>query len=236
VERDGVGVVIAWTIVLLLILVVFVFAAIRVTTDAGNILSNTVPDPADFEHRYAVYPWLAYAHIVPGVVYLTLAPLQLWRGFRSRDLTRHRRIGRAALCAGGVSGVFAVVFGLTLSFGGWLQASASVVFGTYFVVALVVAYRAIRRGDVPQHRRWMIRGFAVALAVGTIRIWIGLFEGLGVFDLRQSFAVAFWLAFVSHVAAAELWLSWRPSPRGADPGARAIRPVGGAAGEADPRT
>ncbi len=40
----------------------------------------------------------------------------------------------------------------------------------------------------------MIRAFAIGLAVGTIRLWVGLFMALGIFDLQGSFAPAFWLA------------------------------------------
>ena len=76
-----------------------------------------------------VYPWLAYGHIAPSIVYLLLAPIQLWRSFRNRHLKWHRRIGRVAITAGLVSGISAALFGLLLSYGGALQASAAVVFG-----------------------------------------------------------------------------------------------------------
>ena len=55
-------------------------------------------------------------------------------------------------------------------FGGLLKVSATIVFGGYFVTALVSAFVAIKGGDVIQHRRWMIRAFAIGLALGTIRI------------------------------------------------------------------
>jgi hypothetical protein len=61
----------------------------------------------------------------------------------------------------------------------------------------------------------MIRAFAVGVAVGTIRIWIGLFEAFGLLDLREAFGVAFWISFAMHAAAAELYLRWRPSAAGA---------------------
>jgi uncharacterized membrane protein YozB (DUF420 family) len=174
-----------------------------------------MPDGSDFDYRYAAYPRLAYAHIVPGAVYLSLAPFQLWRSFRNRNLKRHRRIGRVALVAGLISGVFGVLFGFFQSFGGTLQASATVVFGAWFLIALLSAYRAVRRRDITTHRRWMIRAFAVGLAVGTIRIWIGLFEAFGVLETRDAFGVAFWISFLLHAAVAELWLYWRPGQTGA---------------------
>lgn len=209
-----------WGTLIVLLLVVLVFAVIRVVTDVPNVAAGTVPATSSFEHRYATYPWLAYAHIGPGLVYLLLAPIQLWRGFRTRHLRWHRRIGRVAIVAGLLSGVFGITFGFFLSFGGMLEASAAVVFGTWFAVALVVAYRSVRRGDVRRHRRWMIRAFAVGLAVGTIRIWVGLFQAFGLLDFRESFGVAFWLSFAMHVAFAELWVRLRPWP-----GERPTRPA-----------
>lgn len=84
-------------------------------------------------------------------------------------------------------------------------------FGVYFVTALVTAFIAIKGGDVTRHRRWMIRAFAIGLAVGTIRIWIGLFQGLGLLSSEDSFGVAFWPSFVLHTLAAEVYLRKRPS-------------------------
>lgn len=192
--------------VALLIAVVLVFVVIRLLVDVPNIASGTIPDESAFEHRYARYPWLAYAHILPGVAFLLIAPFQLWRSFRNRNLERHRRLGRAALTAGVLSGVFAIIFGFFQSFGGLLQASAAVAFGLWFLASLAIAYRAIRCRDIATHRRWMIRAFVVGLAVGTIRIWIGLFEAFGVLSFRDAFGVAFWISFLMHAAAAELYV------------------------------
>jgi hypothetical protein len=86
-----------------------------------------------------------------------------------------------------------------------------VVFGSWFVYSLATAYLHIRGGDTVGHRRWMIRAFAIGIGVGTIRIWIGLFQGFGILDEATSFGVAFWVAWSMHVIAAELWLRWRPT-------------------------
>jgi uncharacterized membrane protein YozB (DUF420 family) len=105
-----------------------------------------------------------------------------------------------------------------------LEASATAIFGVYFTVALVLAYRTIRRRDVAQHRRWMIRAFAIGLAVGTIRVWIGLFQVLELLSLEESFGIAFWISFILHAIAAELWLHWRPNPDGRPGAERRGRP------------
>ena len=42
----------------------------------AHLVGGAVPGPDAFEHRYVLHPVLVYLHIVPGVVYLVLAPLQ----------------------------------------------------------------------------------------------------------------------------------------------------------------
>jgi uncharacterized membrane protein len=200
-----------WSVLPVLVLLVLVYAAIRVATDWPHVLAGTRPDDDSFESRYVRDPALAYAHIIPGVVYLVGAPLQLSRRFRERHFTVHRRMGRVVLPAGIVAGVFAIIFGTLFSFGGFFEASATIIFGHFFVAALITAYLAIRRGDVDTHRRWMIRAFAVGLAVGTIRVWQELFMGLGLLSFENSFPVSFWLAFTLHALAAEAYLRRRPS-------------------------
>ena len=201
----------AWGVVFFLIAVVLVFAVIRVTIDSQNIATGVIPEEGEFDRRYAQYPILAYAHILPGVVYLVLAPFQISRLFRNRHLDLHRKMGRILVPIGILSGVLGVIFGFFFSFGGFAEASAAVVFGTWFVIALALAYRYIRAGDTVRHRRWMIRAFAIGLGVGTIRIWVGLFQATGLVEFDDAFGAAFWLSWTLHVIAGEIWLWRRPT-------------------------
>ncbi|MGH3508074.1 MAG: DUF2306 domain-containing protein [Nocardioidaceae bacterium] len=193
--------------------IILVFAGMRIQGDVPHIIDGSLPADDDFAERYIQNPVLAYLHIGFGVVYLLGAPLQLAHRFRSRHYAVHRRLGKVLLGAGVVSGVFALAFGLPHAFGGLSEAIATAIFGSWFIACLVTAFVWIRRGDVVRHRRWMIRAFAVGLGVGTIRIWVGVFTIAGL-ELPDSFAVAFWVGFLLHVAAGELWLRTTPHPGG----------------------
>ena len=201
-----------------LVTIVLVFAARRVATDWPHLTAGTVPDD-DLAELYVAHPWLAYGHIVPGVVYLVLAPFQLSRRFRTRHYTLHRRLGRVLVACALVSGTLAVVLGIVFAWGGTPETLATLVFGTWFVFCLVRAVRAIRAGRVREHRRWMIRAFAVGSGIATIRIWVGIFTGiqLGVlgmqdetFPVRSTFGLAFWLGLGTHVLVGEWWLRRTP--------------------------
>lgn len=204
----------AWAAALFLIFVVMVFFVIRVANDVDNLRNGLLPAEGEFDRRYAQYPVLAYLHIVPGVVYLLGAPFQLSARIRRRSIGVHRRLGRIVLPSGIVTGLLAIVVGIVMPFGGSAETSATVVFGLWFLAALLLAYRAIRAGNVTEHRRWMIRAFAVGAGVGMIRIVVGLFQALDLMSFEDAFGVAFWIAFVLMAVLAEVWLRVRPAPYG----------------------
>jgi uncharacterized membrane protein len=197
-----------------LIGIVLTSYGIRIATDAPFLVTGTEPEPEDFEARYVAHPWLAYLHMTPGVLYLLGAPLQLSERFRTKHYTAHRRLGRLLVTAALISVSLALIFGLRFPWGGTLEALATAVFGSWFLVCLLLAVRAIRRGHVSIHRRWMIRAFAVGLGVGTIRIWIGLLFGTGLLNFHDSFAAAFWLGLSLHVLAGEWWIRTTPDKTG----------------------
>ncbi|MDX1468643.1 MAG: DUF2306 domain-containing protein [Acidimicrobiia bacterium] len=199
----------AWVGIVILIVAVLVFAAIRFLTDIPNVLGGSLPPEGDFARRYARYPMLAYSHILPGLVFLVAAPFQISRRFRTRHLRMHRKLGKALLFVGALTGISAIAVGVVMPFGGLVETSATIVFGMYFLLALRLGYRAVRRFDLQAHRHWMVRAFALAIGVGTIRAWGGIFEAFGI-PLADSFGLSFWLAFVLHAIAAEVWLWWRP--------------------------
>lgn len=213
---------------ILFVVSMLVFSSLRVVTDRGNIGAADSLPADDFSRRYAANPIPAYLHIGPGVLYLLLAVLQVSGPVRRGRLGFHRAAGRVAAGAGVVSAVFAVVFGVLFPWGGVAQATASVVFGIYFGVALALGVAAARRRDVVAHRRWMLRAFAVALGVATIRVILSLGEVLGVFTFDEAFGWSFWAGFVVNAVIVEAWLArWpRPTSPGRRTGAPAPAPTG----------
>ena len=211
-----------WAIAIALLMgIVLVFLGIRIMTDVPSIVAGTTPAD-DFAERYVAHPWIGYGHMLPGAVYLLGAPLQLSRRFRSRHYVLHRRMGRFLVGCAVVSGVLAVVLGVRFAWGGAIEASASVVFGGWFLFCLVRAIRAIRTNRVSQHRRWMIRAFAVSIGIATIRIWVGIFTGFQIgllgmadatFPIKGTFGPAFWLGLGMHVLVGEWWLRRTPDLR-----------------------
>lgn len=167
---------------------------------------------------FARYPLLTLIHIVPGLLFMILGPLQFSSTIRARHLAWHRWNGRIFLGCGAVVGITALVMSFSMpAIGGVNQAVATTLFGMFFLFALGRAFWLIRRGKIALHREWMIRAFAVGLAVATIRPIIGIFfatSRLTSLAPREFFGTAFWIGFVVQLMAAEAWIhatrgAWR---------------------------
>ena len=97
--------------------------------------------------------------------------------------------------------------------GGVNQAAATTLFGTLFLFSLGKAYFHIRRREVALHREWMIRAYAIGLAVTTIRPIVGIFfatSRLTGLTPHEFFGTAFWIGFTIHLIVAESWIRTHP--------------------------
>jgi uncharacterized membrane protein len=174
---------------------------------------------AALDDLFARYPVLTLVHIVPGLLFMVLGPLQFSATIRARHLRWHRFSGRIFVVCGLVIGVSALVMSLGMpAIGGVNQAAATTLFATFFLFALCKAFWHIRHREVVLHREWMIRAFAVGLAVATIRPIIGVFfatSRLSGLTPHDFFGIAFWIGFVLHLIAAEAWIHATSSPSAA---------------------
>jgi len=173
---------------------------------------------AGLDDIFAQHPVLTLLHILPGLLFVTLGPLQFNAGLRRRHPMWHRVSGRVYLCAAIVIGVSALVMSFLMpAIGGPLQATATAIFSGYFLSALGTGFWYIRRREFARHRRWMIRAFSIGIAVATIRPIVGLFfatSRLTGLTPRQFFGVAFWIGFILHLILTEYWLRSAAARRG----------------------
>lgn len=154
---------------------------------------------------------LSALHILPGIVWMLIMPLQFSR-LRERSLASHRVLGRVLLiCAAaawiGMLGMLTMPF----SDGGW-ELVPNLLFGALFLVSAVLGFWHIRHKRAAQHREWMIRHVCVGMGIALMRpvvvvgISCGLLEG-SVVAAKQFFPHLFWLCFVLSVATGEIWIN-----------------------------
>lgn len=175
------------------------------------------PNPAaaqfvSLDDLFAHYPYLTLIHIIPGLLFMILGPLQFNSTLRARHPRWHRISGRIFLICSAIIGISALVMSLGMpAIGGVNQAAATTLFATFFLFALTKAFVYIRRREIVLHRQWMIRAFATGLAVATIRPIIGFFfatSRLTHLTPHEFFGTAFWLGFTLQLIAAEAWIHY----------------------------
>ena len=74
-----------------------------------------------------------------------------------------------------------------------------------------MAFVRIRQGNRVDHRRWMIRSYALTLAAVTLRLYLPASFGLGV-PFASAYPVIAWICWVPNLIVAEAILAWRTSP------------------------
>ena len=180
-------------------------------------LSSPRNPAADLDAHFASERMLVLTHVLPAMLFMILGPLQFARGLRAHYPQMHRWSGRIFLAASAVVGISGLGLAYGKNIGGMDEKAAIVLFGTFFLISLGRALRHALRREFAQHREWMIRGYAIGLAVATIRPIVGFFFAAAVIrgrapDPHQFFGTAFWIGFTLQAVAAEIWINYtRPT-------------------------
>jgi hypothetical protein len=171
-----------------------------------GVTKSRSPVPDD---GFAAHPLLTLIHMVPGLLFMLLAPLQFVKRIQSGYPKVHRFMSYIVLISGLTVGSTALKMGYIMAIGGITETLAVTVFGVAFLFSIVKTFINIRKGEVALQREWMIRVLAIGLAVSTTRPIIGIFFATSRFTgltVHQFFGVAFWIAFILHVTVAEIWI------------------------------
>jgi uncharacterized membrane protein len=146
---------------------------------------------------------LLIPHILCGVIALLAGPIQFLSRLRQRHLKFHRVLGRMyviSVFVGGLSGI-ALSAGRPGMPGTLVQAAAWIVCTT---AALITA----RKRQIAQHRRWMVRSYAVTFTFVSSRVlnlWPRYWSHLG--DTLA--AVGLIVFTLVSLLVVELGLNWR---------------------------
>lgn len=122
---------------------------------------------------YGTYFWPRFSWVVPhvacGLLALIIGPLQFWPKIRRDYLQFHRIAGRIYVVAVLVGS--AAAFGLASKIEGSPAYSLGLAgLGTAWLTTTVMAFVAIRRKNIEQHRQWMVRSYVVTFAFVTFRL------------------------------------------------------------------
>ena len=121
--------------------------------------------------RLAVAPISWFVHVLAGALFGIVGPLQFVRALRRRFGLLHRVLGRVFVMSGATIGLS----GLSLLSQVTPQSTSVIditraVFSSALLIALALAIAAIRDRDVPRHRAWAIRAYAIGMGSGTVAL------------------------------------------------------------------
>jgi uncharacterized membrane protein len=163
------------------------------------------------DSKYAAHPHLIRFHVIAGSLFLLFAPLQFVRRIRTRHRRLHRWSGRVLLGLAPLWLIPALYFGLFMPLAGRAEVVVIASIAAYLVNAMVRGFIAIRRREIARHREWMIRVFAGAVAISTVRLVSAPVDltltPLG-FRPPEAFVVMMLVGWVLTIGTAELWIRY----------------------------
>lgn len=183
---------------------------------------SRVPQPAGFAPHYP----LLVAHVLFGSVAMLTCCLQIWPWFRQRHPAAHRRIGRVYVFGGVLpAGLLGLTIGAVSPFGPALRVS-NVILALLWLTFTGIGLRMARLRRLGDHRRWMVRSFALTMSIVTNRVWAVLmlivlaprlsttFGGDETRLVQTIAGLTGWLGWTTTLLFTEWWLRRRPRARG----------------------
>lgn len=143
-------------------------------------------------------------HITAAPIALIIGGIQFISSLRSRHPTIHRILGRIyvfAVLIGGISG-------LLLAYGNENGDLARLGFGLLSIAWLIstafALHHAIAR-RISEHRKWMVRSFALTFAGVTLRLYLAIFFIAG-FQYSEAVVYLAWICWVPNLLFVQFWL------------------------------
>jgi uncharacterized membrane protein len=164
--------------------------------------------------EYSRHSTMEFLHLAPSFVFFLIAPLQFIGSIRAHHPLIHRILGRTYVVLGLTSGLLGLLISIVFPFGGLLESVLVIPFGIFFLYAVTQGFLLARARKIAQHRAWMIRGLATAMAISTQRLFLGvLMIGRPMDEMPEMFNVAIVLGFLTTIGLAELYIRRVPLPR-----------------------
>jgi uncharacterized membrane protein len=152
-------------------------------------------------------PWLAI-HAGLAATALIVGPFQFLTRLRMRAPKVHRTIGKIYVTAC----LIGAPAGLILATHSTAGPIAHWGFGTLAVLWFAATARAFwlaTQGRIAEHRRWMIRSFAMTFAAVTLRLYLPIPPMFLHMNFIDGYRAISWFSWTSNLAVAEIFLNWR---------------------------
>ena len=151
--------------------------------------------------------WLLM-HIVGGIIALLTGPVQLWLGLSDRGMEWHRRMGIGYMTGVAIGSLGAFYLSTHTDFG-WVFGAGLFALATAWVTTTTLAYLAIKRSLIDQHKEWMIRSYVVTFAFVTFRVVQPALAAAQIGTPLEQLAAASWACWAVPLLIAEVVIQGR---------------------------
>lgn len=151
-----------------------------------------------------------HAHVFAALFALVLGPFQFSARLRSARPALHRWMGRLYLGIGVLVGGMAGLYMASFAYGGPVARLGFGLLALAWLYTGLRAYQAIRARKVMEHRRWMVRNFALTFAAVTLRLWLPA-SMLASLPFELAYPAIAWLCWVPNLLVAERMMRSTPA-------------------------
>lgn len=119
--------------------------------------------------RLTTTPILHFLHVAAGATFGILGPIQFGLGLAHSYGFLHRLFGRLFVASGAAISLTSLALLVTFpeAYSAAIS-SARLIFGIALGAALIIAVKAIRKGNIARHRNWMIRAYAIGMGATAV--------------------------------------------------------------------
>lgn len=161
-----------------------------------------VPVHPEMQAGFNEHRALITTHALGASVALLLGPFQFLDRLRFRYPRLHRILGYLYLgCGVGIGGIAGIALA-RYSFGGLVSHLGFGLLGCLWLFTGIMAVVAIRQRKYAEHRRWMVRNFALTLAAVTLRLYLPASVILGL-DFTVAYPAIAWICWAPNLFLAE---------------------------------
>jgi len=143
-----------------------------------------------------------YTHISLGGLALLIGWILFLKKLRAKHLHLHRLIGKfyiVSILLSSLTGYY-VAYHATGGIYGFSGMS------TAWLLTTIMAYKAIRTGDIKKHERWMIRSYAVTFTGVTFRLWMPFLIIAFQMDFLEAYSINSCVSWIANLRVGELIL------------------------------
>ena len=205
-ERPGIG---SKALITLAALAAIVFVIVAAFPYRAMFGSQEAARQSLQDFQFSYWPrrgWLL-THIAGGLVALLTGPVQLWLGLHNVKMEIHRKLGFVYIAA--------IVVGSIGAIGLAVQTDGGLVFGSgLFFLAMAwiattsLAFMAIKKNLIDQHKEWTIRSYVVTFGFVTFRVGQIALMGRGV-DFQTAIGVMAWACWAIPLLVTEVVIQGR---------------------------